>query len=237
VFSFRLDTPFSDHYLVGRLTKKQMLRLFLFFSAFAEGKDSDKIDRGEIPLTYYSLVKARHVATDLFLSSMELMYHNGSHGQMMRTTHAVVLAETFWAVFPGMNVTHPHQWDQVKCGDRVRFRHATTGAWVHAEPIQSQLNHGYEVSGVERDDDKNDWVVECEGDEDPFLDSRVLLRNSEVGCYLGTSEGAEYPPEVASQYEAYCDDSPEGHFWQFGFGIYVTSDEEETDDDDEGDDE
>jgi hypothetical protein len=89
----------------------------------------------DLPLTYYSMVKPSHVESMLFLSSMEYSYSGGSHQQMTRGTKFCNFAETFWTIYPGLNLTHLHQGDSVKCGDRVRFLHATTRVWLQARRV------------------------------------------------------------------------------------------------------
>ena len=194
-----------------------------------------KGDKQDIPVTYYSMVKPCHVDTSLCLSSLEIAYNGGSKQQMTRAVRAIMLSETLWTIYPGRNITHVHQGAPVKCGDRVRFHHATTHMWLHSHNFDSQLGNGLEVSAVPNaEDDENDWIVECVGedDEEVTMGTPVLLRHALVNCYLATNGDAEYPPEVAGNWEVYCDDNgSDGNEWRFDRGIVVAGEAEEDDND------
>ena len=207
--------------------------LLAFFAASAK-ITKFKGDKGDIPVTYYSMVKPQHVDTKMCLSSLEIAYQGGSKQQMTRAVRAIMLAETLWTVYPGRNITHVHQGDQLKCGDVVRLRHATTATWLHSHDFDSQLGNGLEVSAAtEGEDDGNDWMVECVGEDEEVvtMDTHVSLRHVLRGCYLAANSTAEYPPEVAGNWEVFCDDSTEDNSWVFDRGIVVAgeADEEEYD--------
>jgi hypothetical protein len=57
-----------------------------------------------------------------------------------------------------------------------------------------------------------------------------------MGCYLATSGEAEYPPEVAGNWEVFCYDDPDGHIWKFDHGIYTMGNIDEDEYDGEDDD-
>ena len=169
--------------------------LLAFFAASAK-ITKFKGDKGDIPVTYYSMVKPQHVDTKMCLSSLEIAYQGGSKQQMTRAIRAIMLAETLWTIYPGRNITHVHQGDQLKCGDVVRLRHATTATWLHSHDFDSQLGNGLEVSATsEGEDDGNDWMVECVGeDEEAVAASAQGLEDGEgvgEGLCLRRDEGEE----------------------------------------------
>ena len=152
---------------------------------------------------------------------------------MTRAVKGFMLAETYWTLFPGVNITHLHQGDPLKCGDRVRFYHVLTHAWLHSHDVVSQLSNGLEVSGYsEANDDGNDWIIECAGEEgeEVTLDTPVIIKHAERGCYLATNGEAEYPPEVAGNWEVYCDDSTDNNEWKLDRGVFVTNADNEGED-------
>lgn len=209
--------------------------MFLFFVCVAPAKVVKfSGDKGSIPITYYSMVKPQHVETKMCLSSIEFSYHGGSRQQMTRAVKAVMLSETLWTIYPGRNITNVHQGEPVKCGDVVRFQHATTRTWLHSHNFESQLGGGLEVSAFpEGEDDGNDWVIECstEDEEAVTMDSHVTIKHALVGCYLATNEAGEYPAEIAGNWEVFCDDSTEDNDWVFDRGIVVAEEADEEDDD------
>jgi dolichyl-phosphate-mannose--protein O-mannosyl transferase len=173
------------------------------------------------PLSYYSMIKARHLESFLFLSSLEYPFSTGTHQQMTRGTKYFNYAETLWTIFPGSNITNVHQGDPIKCGDRVRFYHGTTRVWLQANRVASQLDHGYEVSGAVSDSPNNDWIIDCQADDGPTLTTQVYIKNLVIGCFLSGSETAEYPAEVAGQFEVFCDDAEDRNEWVIDKGIFV----------------
>jgi hypothetical protein len=82
----------------------------------------------------------------------------------------------------------------VKCGDQVLLLHATTGVWLHTRRVVSHLDHGFEVSGA--DSDNNEWNIECEIDDGPTIASQVRTQNALVGCYLSAIETAQSSQEI-----------------------------------------
>jgi dolichyl-phosphate-mannose--protein O-mannosyl transferase len=175
----------------------------------------------DIHLSYYSMVKLQHAESSLWLSSIEFNYQTGSHQQMTRGVKFPNLSETLWTLYPGLNLTHLHQGDPIKCGDRIRFYHAATRVWLQVREFPSPLDHGFEVSGAEGDNDNNDWIVQCNEDDGPTLESCVALRSAAVPCFLAATESGEYKDEAGGQFEVCCDDGAERNAWTVSKGIFV----------------
>jgi dolichyl-phosphate-mannose--protein O-mannosyl transferase len=175
---------------------------------------------GDVPLSYYSMVKLMHTGTGLWLSSFEIGLETGSRQQLTRGLKFPNPSETFWTVFPGLNLTHPRQGEPLKCGDRIRLYHATTRVWLQAREFPSPFDHGFEVSGADGDSDANDWIVRCE-DDSPSLASFLVLRNALLPCALAADERSSFPEQKGGNFEVFCEDAADENTWVASMGIFV----------------
>lgn len=199
-----------------------MLFVMLFNIFLKHEFEREKMKLG---ISYYSIIKLQHKATEKVLSSISINYQTGSTQQVVRGSpkEKISLAENFWSIYPIMNETIL-QGKRLKCGDKLRLRHVNTRKWLHSHSIKSQHEKGYEVSGFEGPSDEGDvWILDCDSDI-MHLGTPIRLIHNTTKYYLTVNPTGEYIDELYGQNEVYGSESSKDTEWFVRYGVFVDRD-------------
>lgn len=198
---------------------------FVYFLCFSlssiEEYDGDP---EELQISYYNMIKLKHIGTNYLLSSAEIPYQSGSNQQIVRGIQKSTLAETFWTIFPPVTDTETLQGQPIECGSTIRLYHAVTGKWLHSHKIPGHFGAGYEVTAFDGNDSGDNWILEC---SNTFkVGSMFRLQHADTGFYLSCNETSEYPKQEGGEHEIFVSEEDEGNEWQTMGGIFVDDSEE-----------
>ncbi|CCD65180.1 MIR domain-containing protein [Caenorhabditis elegans] len=187
----------------------------LFFASFAYA-DEDFV-------TCYSVLKFINANDGSRLHSHDVKYGSGSGQQSVTAVKNSDDINSHWQIFPALNAKC-NRGDAIKCGDKIRLKHLTTGTFLHSHHFTAPLSKQHqEVSafGSEAESDTgDDWTVICNGDE--WLESEQFkLRHAVTGSYLSLS-GQQFGRPIHGQREVVGTDSiTGGSAWKVAEGIYI----------------
>ncbi|KJH53251.1 MIR domain protein [Dictyocaulus viviparus] len=114
--------------------------------------------------------------------------------------------------------------DPIKCGDKLRLKHLTTGCFLHSHHFQAPLSKHYqEIScfgGGSQSDTSDDWQIICDSDE--WMESEaVKFKHVETGVYLALS-GQQFGRPIHGQREVVGTDSlTNTGKWKAAEGVYM----------------
>ena len=175
-----------------------------------------------IEISYYSMVKLKHIKSGLYISSIDVNYQTGSTQQLVRAVNStkMTLAETYWVTYPLANETSVSQGETIRCGSNLRLLHSVTQKWLHSHGIKGQLEHDYEVSAFDGSDTGDVWRLMCE--EEVWTPSTPLtLYHIDTGYYLSANEKGIYEKEIMGEHEVFCAPKPDDNEWLIAGGVFV----------------
>ena len=189
--------------------------VLIFLLVFCQSLEEYSGDSSGLSISYYSVIKLQHESSKLYLSSLGVLYVNGSNQQMTRGINKGILSETFWSVYPLPNESFINQGEPVQCGSQVRFKHSVTGKFLHSHQIEGPFGHGYEVSVFNGNDSGDYWTIEC-GDI-WSVSSSIHIQHSDTKMYLSANLNNEYKEEQGGGFEIFSDDNE----WSVQGGLFV----------------
>jgi dolichyl-phosphate-mannose--protein O-mannosyl transferase len=189
---------------------------------------SARADGGGV-VTCGSALKIKHANTKHVLASQAVAYASGS-GQQSVTAIKNGGEDAYWLVSGGVGdecargapVTH---------GMTVRFRHATTRAWLHSHEHRSPLSGNNEVScfgGDASSDTGDNWIVEMPSGNGAWeMGKKVRFKHVDTGAYLH-SHGMKYGRPIQGHQEVMAQKSagPNAMWITEGAGVFFPTEAE-----------
>ncbi|CAL2029352.1 unnamed protein product [Caenorhabditis brenneri] len=180
-------------------------------------------------VTCYSVLKLMNVNDGSRLHSHDVKYGSGSGQQSVTAVKNSDDINSHWQIYPALGA-QCGRGDVIKCGDKIRLKHLTTGTFLHSHHFTAPLSKQHqEVSafGSESESDTgDDWTILCNGDE--WVESEQFkLRHVVTGSYLSLS-GQQFGRPIHGQREVVGTDSiTGGSAWKLAEGIYIKHQQKE----------
>uniref|UniRef100_A0A1I7WG09 MIR domain-containing protein n=1 Tax=Heterorhabditis bacteriophora TaxID=37862 RepID=A0A1I7WG09_HETBA len=174
-------------------------------------------------VTCRSILKLSNANEGSRLHSHDVKYGSGSGQQSVTAVTSSDDVNSHWQIFPGLKVNCVRG-DPIKCGEKIRLKHLTTGCFLHSHHFHAPLSKHYqEVScfGSESQSDSgDDWQVICSGEE--WVESEsIKLKHVDTGVYLAMS-GQQFGRPIQGQREVVgTDGATSGGNWRAVEGVYM----------------
>lgn len=191
----------------------------IFFSLLVKTFSDDL--NTSFAVTYYNVLKFKHMNTGTFLSTFEENYINGSGQQIVYAINTPVLAETFWTILPLENQKNINQNDFITCGSTVLLESTFSHKYLHSGSILSSISNGNEVSCTNDINEGNKWKLICDGVL--TTDKKIVFEHFTTGKYLSVNISGQYPVEMGG-FDAYCSNSADNE-WSIAGGVFAGGDQ------------
>ncbi|KAK6060283.1 MIR domain protein [Cooperia oncophora] len=174
-------------------------------------------------VTCGSVLKLANANEGSRLHSHDVKYGSGSGQQSVTAVTQSDDVNSHWQIYPALK-KECHRGDPIKCGDKIRLKHLTTGCFLHTHHFQAPLSKHYqEIScfGSQAQSDTGDnWQIVCNS-EDWLESENVKIKHVETGVYLALS-GQQFGRPIHGQREIVGTDSiTNGGLWKAAEGVYM----------------
>ncbi|PIO70880.1 hypothetical protein TELCIR_07233 [Teladorsagia circumcincta] len=95
-------------------------------------------------VTCGSVLKFSNANEGSRLHSHDVKYGSGSGQQSVTAVTASDDVNSHWQIYPSLK-EKCHRGDPIKCGDKIRLKHLTTGCFLHTHHFQAPLSKHYQV--------------------------------------------------------------------------------------------
>lgn len=173
-------------------------------------------------VTCGSSIKLTNTANGFKLHSHSVSYGNSGSGQQSVTgfQHAND-ANSFFTVREGFTQTPCTAGQKIQCNSIIRLYHSNTKTWLHSHDFKSPLSQRQEVSGFDKMDSGDNWLLECEDAKFWKREAVVTLKHVDTSKYLSCSKDYMYQAVIPGQLEVVCVDSvSKTEKWVAQEGIY-----------------
>ncbi|VDL74896.1 unnamed protein product [Nippostrongylus brasiliensis] len=184
----------------------------------------------DVPITCRSVVKLANTnEAGARLHSHDVKYGSGSGQQSVTAVTSSDDVNSHWQIYPAFE-SNCHRGDPIKCGDKIRLKHLTTGCFLHSHHFQAPLSKSYqEIScfgGPKSQSDTGDnWHIICDGDEWMESDS-VKIKHVDTSVFLALS-GNEFGRPIHGQKEVVGTDGfTSGGRWKVAEGVFMKENKE-----------
>nr|CDJ82786.1 MIR domain containing protein [Haemonchus contortus] len=174
-------------------------------------------------ITCGSVLKLSNANEGSRLHSHDVKYGSGSGQQSVTAVTASDDVNSHWQIYPALG-EKCHRGDPIKCGDKIRLKHLTTGCFLHTHHFQAPLSSHYqEIScfgGDTQSDTGDNWQILCNSDE--WLESdAVKIKHVDTSVYLALS-GQQFGRPIHGQREVVGTDGiTSGGKWKAAEGVYM----------------
>lgn len=162
------------------------------------------------------------------LHSHDVKYGSGSGQQSVTAVTASDDVNSHWQIYPPLEGSC-HRGDPIKCGEKIRLKHLTTGCFLHTHHFQAPLSkHHQEVScfgSTSQSDSGDNWIIMCDGEEWQESDA-VKIKHADTNVYLALS-GQQFGRPIHGQREVVGTDGfTSGGKWKAAEGVYMKKSKE-----------
>lgn len=182
-------------------------------------------------VTCGSVIKLRNNQEGVRLHSHDVKYGSGSGQQSVTGMADTDDINSHWQILAPMKGSC-HRGDALKCGDKIRLKHLTTGCYLHSHLFNAPLSRSnQEVScfGKDEEGDTGDhWILVC-NTEEWLRNEPIRLKHEDTGKFLATS-GQQYGRPISGQHEIVGVSSPgNSALWRTAEGVFMvrSKDQEE----------
>ncbi|KIH64650.1 MIR domain protein [Ancylostoma duodenale] len=181
-------------------------------------------------VTCGTVLKLMNINEGSRLHSHEVKYGSGSGQQSVTAVQASDDVNSHWQIFPVSALKEScKRGEPIKCGDKIRLKHLTTGCFLHTHHFHAPLSKHYqEVSCFGNDvqsDTGDNWQVVCDTEE--WLETEpVKLKHVDTGVYLALS-GQQFGRPIHGQREVVGTDGlTSGGKWKAAEGVFMKRNKE-----------
>ncbi|MFH4976729.1 hypothetical protein AB6A40_003438 [Gnathostoma spinigerum] len=186
--------------------------------------------KAESEVTCMSVVKLKNDREGVMLHSHDVKYGSGSGQQSVTGMVDEDDVNSHWQILPAQRKSCSRG-EPIKCGEKIRLHHLSTGCYLHSHMFPAPLSRGYQEVSCFGNNDESDsgdnWIVVCNTD-DWYRDESVKLKHDDTGYFLATS-GEQYGRPISGQREVVAMSSPNSAaLWRSVQGVYMVKAEDET---------